>query len=110
MVIECWTSRELPLAENPAVMLLASVQTVLAQHDVDFVRKSRVERTKVCPGMPLRMTVTTFSEEEGTMTRDEGVRTIEVVQARKAAVEAAGLAVPSGYARNDTKFGWTISM
>lgn len=108
--IECWVSRELPMPENPAVMLLASTQSVLAQHDIDFVRRSRVERRKVCPGMPLKLTITTWSEEDGQFTRDDGVRTIEVVEARKAAVDPKALDVPAGFRRDDTKFGWSISM
>jgi hypothetical protein len=110
IVTEYWVSKELPLASNPAVMLLATVESALAQHDPDFVRRSRKERLAICPGMPLRMTVTTYSEEEGDMTKDDGVKTIEVVDAKKSEVDAKTLAIPSGYRKETSKFGWRIDL
>jgi hypothetical protein len=110
IVTDFWVSPELPLAANPAIMLVAGAHAALAQTDPDFVSKSRRERMALCPGMPLKMVVTSYSDIEGEMTRDESVRTIEVVEAKKATIDPARMVVPKGYARDASKFGWSIDL
>jgi hypothetical protein len=110
VVTEYWVSKELPLAGNPVVALIANAKTALAQQDPDYVRRVRRERLAFCTGMPLRMVVTSYSGGEDGMTKDESVQTIDVSDVKRAEINPASLRVPAGYAKQDSKFGWSLNL
>jgi hypothetical protein len=110
IVTDFWVSPDLPLAANPAIMLIAGAHSALAQSDPDFVSRSRRARLSLSPGMPLKMMVTSYTATDGEYDRDGTVHTIEVIEAKKAELDPARMSIPKGFTRDTNKFGWSIDL
>ena len=101
VAVDYWVSPSLRLPRNPMMELFASLPTVLAQGDRDFVRRLRAGRAAlVGDGTPLRVVVTAqHTDEEGDEERSRTV--IEVDDLRVGPQDATLFRVPDGYRKRE---------
>ena len=107
VAVDYWVSPSLRLPRNPMMELFASLPTVLAQGDRDFVRRLRAGRAAlVGEGTPLRVVVSAqHTDEDGDEERSRTV--IEVADVRAGAQDATLFRVPDGYRKRE---GFDFSM
>ena len=103
---EYWVAPDVELPRNPVVELLASVESVLAQHDAEFVRRTREARRTLFRGTPLRLEVTAQRLDEPD---DAETRTIEVADLQRVTLEPWLWRVPRDYERREIEIaGWKL--
>jgi len=112
VVTDYWVDPKLVLPHNPVVEMLSTVETVLAQHDAAFVRRSGEARQKLFRGVPLKVVVTAESTDEG----DDGgagkserkVRTIQLGEIERVAIDAPVFEVPAGFRKQEGEVSFSM--
>jgi hypothetical protein len=106
--VDYWIAPALQLPRNPMLELFASLPTVLAQGDRDFVTRLRAGRDAlVGTGTPLKVVVTARERDEDG--DDETSRTvIEITDLTPGAQDQTLFQVPAGYRKRDG-FNFSVS-
>jgi hypothetical protein len=102
IVTDFWVAPRLGLPPNPIMELLSTLESALAQHDGEFVRRSLQARRSLFTGTPLKIMVTSRLHHEDE-DPDVKVRTIEITEIKRARVDPDIFRVPRGYERRE---GW----
>ena len=107
VVTDYWVTDDVQLPRNPLFGLFATIPTVLAQNDDDFVKRAEAGRKAlVGGGTPLRVVVeATSRDKDGT---DHSSTAIEISRLERAAPAESQFTVPSGY-RQKADFNWSMN-
>ena len=112
MVTDYWVDPKLVLPHNPVVEMLSTVETVLAQHDAAFVRRSGEARQKLFRGVPLKVVVTAESTDEdddgGAGKSERKVRTIQLGEIERVAIDAPVFEVPAGFRKQEGEVSFSM--
>ena len=107
VVTDYWVTDEVQLPRNPLFGLFASLPTVLAQNDGDFVKRAEAGRKAlVGSGTPLRVVVESTSQKKDGA--EQSRTAVEITSLSRATPSAALFAVPSGY-RQKADFNWSVN-
>jgi hypothetical protein len=107
VVTEYWVDPRLALPRNPVVEMMSTLATALAQHDAAFLRRSTEARRTLFRGTPLKVVVTAESrEEDGEVKRK--VRTIQLGEVERVAIDGPVFEVPRGFERKEGEFSFSM--
>jgi hypothetical protein len=107
VVTDYWVDPRLALPRNPVVEMVSTLETALAQHDPAFVRRSTEARRALFRGTPLKVVVTAESREKDGATKRK-VRTIQLGEIQRVAIDAPVFEVPRGFERKEGDFSFSM--
>lgn len=113
VVTDYWVDPTLVLPHNPVVEMQSTLETVLAQHDAAFVRRSGEARQKLFRGVPLKVVVTSESMDEEDDDGNAGevkrkVRTIQLGELQRVAIDPPVFEVPAGFRKQDGEISFSM--